>query len=302
MMSNKKLIIIAGPTAIGKTALSIRLAKHYQCPILSFDSRQIYKEMNIGTAKPSTEELAAAEHHFIGTHSIHERYTAGIFEKEALETLDKIFETNEYCIAVGGSGLYINALAYGIDDIPSNEAIRARLKEEWQTFGLEKLAQKVKDVDPEYYEIGDMQNSRRVIRALETFELTHEKYSELRKKTAKKRPFQMAWIGLNTDREILFNQINSRVEIMVKKGLIEEVKSLEPFNQLKALKTVGYSELFSYLKNEIPLEEAIRLIQRNTRHFAKRQVTWFAKNTSVNWFKPDQDEDITHKINQIFLP
>jgi tRNA dimethylallyltransferase len=300
-MRSKLLVIIAGPTAIGKTSLSIELANQYNCPIISFDSRQIYAEMSIGTAKPTETELNQAEHHFIGSHSIHKRYTAGMYETEALAKLDEIFKSHDMCIAVGGSGLYIDALIYGIDDIPADENIREKLKAEWQENGLDLLQERVKKIDPEYYALGDMQNSRRVIRALEVHELTGKTYTELRKKTPKKRPFESLWIGLNMEREKLFERINKRVDIMVQDGLIEEVETLLPWQDLKALKTVGYSELFDYFNNIIPQEKAIELIKRNTRHFSKRQVTWFAKNQDVNWYEPSQKEQIIDKINQNFI-
>jgi tRNA dimethylallyltransferase len=294
----KKLIIVAGPTAVGKTALSIKLAQHYQCPIISFDSRQFYREMNIGTAKPTANELAQAEHHFIGNLSIHDRYTAGIFEREALVKLEEIFQTNDYCIAVGGSGLYIDALAFGIDDIPSDADVRLKLQERWKNEGLEVLQQEVLAVDPEFYHASDMQNSRRVIRALEVFEITGKPYTLLRKKQPKQRPFEMYWVGLNLEREVLFDRINRRVDIMMELGLEEEVKSLFAEKEIKALHTVGYRELFSYMDGEYSKEKAIELIKRNTRYYAKRQITWFKKNEFVNWFLPTETQKIIEEIDK----
>ncbi|MDG1915967.1 MAG: tRNA (adenosine(37)-N6)-dimethylallyltransferase MiaA [Crocinitomix sp.] len=294
----KKLIIVAGPTAAGKTALSIELAQHYQCPIISFDSRQFYREMNIGTAKPTADELAQAEHHFIGNISIHDRYTAGIFEREALVKLEEIFQTNDFCIAVGGSGLYINALAFGIDNIPSDPEVRLKLQERWKNEGLEVLQQEVLAVDPAFYNTSDMQNSRRVIRALEVFEITGKPYTLLRKKQHKKRPFEMYWVGLNLEREVLFDRINRRVDMMMELGLEEEVKSLFDEREIKALHTVGYRELFSFMEGEYSKEKAVELIKRNTRYYAKRQITWFKKNELVNWFSPTETQKIIEEIDK----
>lgn len=296
MNVQKRLIIIAGPTAVGKTALSIRLAKSLQCPILSFDSRQFYEEMTIGTAKPNSHELSEAPHHFIGNLSIKDHYTAGMFEREALARLETIFEENDYCVAVGGSGLYIDALVFGIDDIPTDPEIRANLQSRWKNEGLEVLSEELKRIDPAYYDIADLHNSRRVIRALEVFETTGKTYTELRKKSPKSRPFESHWIGLNLDREILFERINQRVDEMIETGLINEVDALSNLQHLKALKTVGYSELFAFLKGEIDRERAIELIKRNTRQYAKRQITWFKKNELVHWYEPHEIEKIIEEI------
>jgi len=297
-MAVKKLIIVAGPTAVGKTALSIELAQHYNCPIISFDSRQFYREMNIGTAKPSDFELGQAEHHFIGNLSIHDHYTAGIFEREALLKLEAIFESHDFCIAVGGSGLYIDALAFGIDNIPSDPEVRAKLIARWENEGLEVLKNEVLAVDPEFYHASDMQNSRRVIRALEVFEITGKPYTLLRKKKPKQRPFEMYWVGLNLEREELFDRINRRVELMLDLGLEEEVKNLHSNKEIKALHTVGYRELFSFMDGEYSREKAVELIKRNTRYYAKRQITWFKKNELVNWFSPNETEKIIEEISK----
>lgn len=297
-MSTKTLIIVAGPTAVGKTALSIQLAEHFHCPILSFDSRQFYKEMEIGTAKPTTEELAAAEHHFIGSLSIHERYTAGMYEREALEKLADIYNSHDFCIAVGGSGLYIDALTFGIDDIPANDEVRAHFHKRWADEGLDQLKAELQEIDPAYYDIADVMNPRRVIRALEVFKITGKTYTELRKKTTKVRPFNAIWIGLNLERDELFDRINTRVDQMMEKGLLDEVQSLLPHQTCKALKTVGYSELFSYFNNEIDLERAKELIKRNSRQYAKRQITWFKKNELVNWYHPNDFHKIIEEIGK----
>lgn len=295
-----KLIIITGPTAIGKTALSIQLAQHFKCPILSFDSRQFYKEMTIGTAKPDTEELSQAEHHFIGTHTIKDRYTAGMFEREALEKLDTLFKTHEYCIAVGGSGLYIDALAYGIDDIPADADIRKKLNDRWEENGLEELQKELLSIDPDFYHAADIKNPRRVVRALEVFEITGQPYSKLRKRQPKNRPFETYWIGLNVERDLLFDRINKRVDLMIEAGLEEEVKSLIHLREYKALSTVGYTELFHYFDGNMDRETAIERIKKNTRQYAKRQITWFKKNEEVNWFAPNEYDNIVKQINLKF--
>lgn len=297
-MTPKKLIIITGPTAVGKTALSIELAQHYSCPILSFDSRQFYKEMHIGTAKPTPDELAQAQHYFIGSLSIEERYTAGIYEREALELLENVFKDRDYCIAVGGSGLYIDALAFGIDDIPADENVRLMLHERMKTEGLEVLTEEVKQIDPDFYNESDMMNPRRVVRALEVYHITGKKYTELRKQSPKKRPFEMHWIGLNLPREILFDRINTRVDMMMEMGLEEEVRSLFSKRNCKALNTVGYREFFDYFDGEYTREKAVELIKRNTRHYAKRQITWFKKNSLVNWYLPNETAKIIEEIGK----
>jgi len=295
-MTKKKLIIIAGPTAVGKTALSIALANHFKCPILSFDSRQFYAEMSIGTAKPTDAEVAAAEHHFIGNLSIKDRYTAGMYERQALALLETIFEAHDYCIAVGGSGLYIDALAFGIDDIPADENVRMHFHERWANEGLEVLSNELLQIDPAYHAIADLQNPRRVIRALEVHKISGKTYTDLRKKTPKERPFKSHWIGLNLEREELFERINLRVDQMLENGLLAEVHSLIPMQDLKALKTVGYSELFAFINGEIDRERAVELIKRNTRQYAKRQLTWFKKNEFVHWYEPNEIEKIIEEI------
>ena len=294
----KRLIIVVGPTAIGKTSLSIRLAQHYNCPILSFDSRQFYKEMSIGTAKPTSEELSAAKHYFVGNRTTETRYTAGMFEKDALDQINSIFEEQDNCIAVGGSGLYINALAFGIDNIPASESIRADLEKRWKNEGLEVLQEEVKAIDPEYFQSADMQNPRRVMRALEAYKITGKKLSDLRKKAPKKRPFGMKWVGLNLPRPLLFERINKRVDIMLDNGLEAEAKSLYPFKDRKALKTVGYRELFDYFDGVHSKERAIELIKRNTRIYAKRQITWFEKNQAVQWYQPTEFTKIIEELDK----
>lgn len=296
---NKKLIIVAGPTAIGKTSLSIQLAQHFNCPIISFDSRQFYKEMSIGTAKPSKEELAAAKHYFIDSHSVKNIYTAGKYETEALAKLDEIYTTNDYCIAVGGSGLYINALCYGIDEIPTNPEIREKLIARWKNEGLEILVEEVKQVDPDFFSTGDMKNPRRVVRALEVYNTSGKPYSYYRLNQNKPRKFNTLWIGLKMPREVLFERINQRVDDMITAGLVEEAKNLLHLKKLKALNTVGYQELFEYFDGNATLDAAIEQIKRNTRHFAKRQDVWFNKNVEIQWIDTDYLANSLSLINAL---
>lgn len=296
--SHKKLIIVTGPTAVGKTALSIQLAKEFKTVVLSFDSRQFYREMSVGTAKPLTTEMQGIPHYFIDNLSIHDHYTSGMYEKDALEKLDELFNDYDTVIAVGGSGLYINALCYGIDDIPSDPEIREHLIERWKNGELEKMQEEVRLVDPDFYKESDMQNPRRVIRALEVYQKTGKPYSVLRLNTKKRRPFETLWIGLSLDRELLYERINHRVDQMIANGLLEEVKELHPFRSSKALKTVGYQELLDFLDGLHSFEKAIELIKRNSRIYARKQISWFKRNTDIHWFKPDETEEIFKFVSE----
>ena len=293
MADNQKyLIIVAGPTAVGKTALSIDLAKHYNSPVLSFDSRQFYKEMSIGTAKPSDEELAQAKHYFIDSHSINQNYTSGKFEIEALKTLDEIYKTNDICVTVGGSGLYINALVYGIDEMPSDLNIRNKYIDIHLKEGLQPLQDYLDQHNPEVFEFIDRNNHARMIRAIEVIEISGKKFTSFRKNKAKTRHFTPIWIGLEMDREQLYDRINLRVDLMLDAGLEKEVKSLTEHKNHSALKTVGYSEFFSYFDNKIDYEECVRLIKRNSRRYAKKQFTWFKKNEHIQWFDVNNKDEI----------
>ena len=296
LKADKHLIIIAGPTAVGKTSLSTQLAKYYDCPIISYDSRQFYKEMTIGTAKPSHEELSQAEHHFINSRSIKDIYTSGMFEQDAIALLNEIYKKHDYCIAVGGSGLYIDALCYGIDDIPASEELRKQLFERWQNEGLEVLQNEVKLIDPEYFKKADMQNPRRVLRALEVYQLTGKTYTSYRTAPKKERIFNPIWIGLEMELEPLYKRINRRVDDMITNGLVEEVRSLLAFKEQKALKTVGYQEFFDYFDGLENIEKTIELIKRNSRRYAKKQFTWFRKKEEINWFQPKAFESIIVNI------
>jgi tRNA dimethylallyltransferase len=295
---SKTLIIIAGPTAIGKTALAIRLAKHLKTEIISADSRQFYREMNIGTAKPSEAELKEVKHHLINSHSVLDQYNAGDFEKESIQIINKLFIDHEQVIMVGGSGLFINAVCNGFDQLPvASEKIRDHLNKLFAEKGIEFLQERLKKIDPVYHEEVDIFNPQRIIRALEVFESTGKTFSSLRTNLKKQRPFNIVKIGLITDRNILYERINLRVDQMINDGLIEEVESLKSFQHLNPLNTVGYSEIFNYLDGKSNREEAIEKIKQNTRRFAKRQITWFKKSEDINWFKPDELESIIQYLN-----
>lgn len=296
----KTLIVVVGPTAIGKTALAIKLANHLNTEIISADSRQFFREMSIGTAKPTSAELAEAKHHFIDSHSMNDQYNVGDFEKDALDCLQTIFENHDYAILVGGSGLYINAVLYGFDQLPkASEELRKQLNQQLETEGIEPLQKQLKQLDPSYYAEVDLQNPQRVIRALEVCLSTGQPFSSLRNKGVKERDFNIILLGLNTDREILYQRINHRVDLMLKEGLLEEVKNLQDFQHLNALKTVGYTEIFHYLNNEWSYEHAIEKLKQNTRNFAKRQITWFKKNQDIVWFEPNETDKIISYINTL---
>ncbi len=295
----KTLIVVAGPTAIGKTALAIQLARHYNTDIISADSRQLYSEMSVGTARPSEQELQLAKHHFIASHSIHTPITVGEFEEKALERLNDLFKNKDFAILVGGSGLFINAVCKGFDSIPKASAdVRANLNQLYQIEGLENLQQYLLKVDPKYYSEADINNPQRVIRALEVWETSGKPFSSYRINKATLRPFQSVFIGLNTTREELYQRINQRVDLMMTNGLLTEARSLAPYADLSALKTVGYRELFDFLNNKITLEQAVEKIKQNTRRFAKRQLTWFNNQTEMKWFSPDDVSEIIDHINQ----
>ncbi|MDT3402608.1 tRNA (adenosine(37)-N6)-dimethylallyltransferase MiaA [Mucilaginibacter terrae] len=287
MSSSKYLVSIAGPTAIGKTAVAIQLAQHYQTEIISADSRQFYREMSIGTAKPSPDELAAAPHHFIGSHSILDDINVGDFEREGLLILEDLFIKHDVVIMAGGSGLYVKAITAGFDDLPeADPAIRENLNNIFAEHGITALQEKLLEADPVYYAKVDLHNPQRLIRALEVFESTGQPYSSYRKGTSHQRPFNIIKLGLHIPREELYHRINKRVDIMVESGLPDEVKQLLPYRHLNALNTVGYSEIFDYLDGKTDLPTAIAMIKQNTRRFAKRQLTWFRRDKDTCWFAP----------------
>lgn len=299
MTQRKVLVVVVGPTAVGKTSLAIRLAKHYDTSIISADSRQFYREMTIGTAKPSPKELNEAPHYFIDSHSIEQEYTAGDFEREALTVLQRLFVERDLVVAVGGSGLFVRALCQGLDDLPTApKSIRDGLNTRFQVEGLKPLQNYLSQVDPVYFQHADKHNPQRVIRALEVYETSGKPISSFLRAQSQKRPFTCLTIGLNTTREVLYNTINRRVDIMMADGLLNEVKSLLPYRSKPASLTVGYKELFSYLDGQVSLEEAVSKIKQNSRRYAKRQITWFKKHGDTHWFTPNEFEAITERINQ----
>ena len=295
----KHLIVIAGPTGIGKTDLSIRLAKQYQAEIISCDSRQFYREMNNGTAVPNKKDLAEVKHHFIQNLSIENPYTVGDFEKDALTKIDELHQKNDVVIMVGGSGLYIDAVCKGLDDFPKIPTdIRARLNQRLVHEGIESLEQELNKLDPDYHKIVDKSNPHRIIRALEVCLVSGKAFSSFRKKQEKTRTFNTIKIILNRDRETLYERINLRVNKMMKEGLLEEVKNLLPYREFNALQTVGYKELFAYFDGECNLETAIEEIKKNTRRYAKRQMTWFRRDPETLFFNPEEDKNINAYLEQ----
>jgi tRNA dimethylallyltransferase len=281
----KYLITIVGPTAIGKTSLSIALAQHFNCDIISCDSRQFFKEMQIGTAVPSADELAAAQHHFIQNKSIFENYTVGDFEKEAISKLDELFLTNDYVVMVGGSGLYVDAVLKGFDDFPEIDAsVRDEVTSKYEKLGIEYLQTELEKLDPNYFEVVAKENPQRMMRAMEVCIGSGKPYSSFLNQKKNTRNFTPILIGLEAERSVIYDRINQRVDIMINEGLLAEAKALFPNKNLNALQTVGYRELFSYFEGEISLEFAIEEIKKNTRRFAKRQLTWFKRKEEKNWF------------------
>ena len=304
--SDKTLIVLTGPTAVGKTAVSLDIAKHFGIPVINADSRQIFKELRIGTARPTEAEMEEVKHYFVGTLGIEDYYSASLYEQQVLELLDKEFQSHDYALLSGGSMMYIDAVCDGIDDIPTiddqtRETMKRRLKEE----GLEALVEELRRLDPDYYEIVDRQNPRRVVHALEICVMTGKTYTSFRKKESgvrsqessrNVRPFRIIKIGLDRPREELYNRINARVDQMMSDGLLDEVKALYPKKELNALNTVGYKELFDYLDGRWPLEEAVERIKGNTRRYARKQLTWYKKDEHIRWFHPDDKQSLMNYI------
>jgi tRNA dimethylallyltransferase len=289
----KRLIVIVGPTAVGKTAVSLQLASFFKSPIISADSRQIFREMNIGTAKPTVDELAAIKHYFINTHSVTEKYDAAQFGQDALQTISNLFIDHDNLIVCGGSGLYVRAICEGFDDIPEvAPSIREMLTMEYTNHGLVWLQNKMKELDPEYSETIDQQNPQRLMRALEVKIGTGNSISTFQKKNRLKHNFEIVKIGLELARDILYHRIEERMDKMIAEGLFDEAAELYPYRSNNALQTVGYQEIFDFIDARYDKGEAIRLLKRNSRHYAKRQLTWFKKDEEVNWFSPDAVEAI----------
>ena len=292
------LIVVTGPTAVGKTALCIDIAKHYGIPIINADSRQIYRELKIGTATPTEEQLRSVKHYFVGSISIDDYYNASMYEQDVLALLNQ-FKQSPIQLLTGGSMMYIDAVCNGIDDIPTvREDIREEMKRRYVEEGLEALCEDLKRLDPEHYAVVDKQNHRRVIHALEICYQTGTTYTSFRKQEKKQRPFQIVKIGLNIDREELYQRINQRVDQMMADGLLDEVRSLQDKRSNNALNTVGYKEMFTYLDGTWSLEEAVERMKGNTRRYARKQLTWFKRDEEMRWFHPQQQEEILKYISQ----
>lgn len=292
-------MILAGPTAVGKTSLSIQLAKRYKTEIISADSRQFFKETEVGTAKPTDEEMDGVPHHFVNSHSIHDDYNVGQFEKDALMLLDNLFQSQDVIFVVGGSGLYVKALCEGIDEMPAiSPEIRRKLNSEFEQNGIEYLQEQVSESDPEYFKIVDQQNPQRLIRVLELYRATGKNMSFYRAQEKQvERPFNIIKIGLERPREELYDRINLRMDQMISEGLFEEAEKLYPFKDLNALQTVGYSEIFGFLDGEYDREEAVRLLKRNSRRYAKRQMTWFKRDSEFVWFLAEDKDEVTSYLD-----
>ena len=293
----KTLIVITGPTAVGKTALCLDIAKHFDIPIINADSRQIFRELKIGTARPTEEQMREVKHYFVGMLGLEDYYSASLFEQQVLELLEQLFQTHDYALMTGGSMMYIDAVCDGIDDIPTiDEHTRDTMKRRLAEEGLEALCEELRRLDPEYYEIVDRQNPRRVVHALEICMMTGKTYTSFRKREKRERPFQIIKIGLNRPREELYERINHRVDQMMADGLLDEVRSLYPKKELNALNTVGYKELFDYIDGRWSLEEAVERIKGNTRRYARKQLTWYKKDPQICWFNVNEGNKMINYI------
>ena len=298
MMHQDTLVVLLGPTGVGKTELSLRLAETFHVPIVNADSRQVFREIPIGTAAPTAEQQARVRHYFVGTHSLADYYSASLYEQDALQIISQQLSTSHVALLSGGSMMYIDAVCNGIDDIPTiRDDIRLTMKQRLSQEGLPALVEELKQLDPEHYEIVDRQNPRRVVHALEICHQTGRTYTSFRTNTRKQRPFSILKIGLNRDRVELYDRINQRVDQMMQDGLIEEARSVFPLRHLNALNTVGYKELFTHFDGVWPLAEAVERIKGNTRRYMRKQLTWFKRDDSIHWFHPDQYDLILQLIN-----
>lgn len=292
------LIIVLGPTGVGKSDISIQLAKHYHTEIVSADSRQFFSELSIGTAVPSFEDMNEINHHFIQNKSIHHYYNVSEYETEALQLIHELHKRLNPVILTGGSMLYLDTICNGIDDIPTvDPEIRDEVIRWYEANGIEALRRRLQEVDPEYYEEVDRNNPKRMLHAVEVCQMTGKTFTSFRTRTVKERPFRIIKIGINQDRKVLYNRINERVLRMMDAGLLEEARSVYPYRSLNSLNTVGYKELFMYFDGDCTLDEAVDLIQRNTRKYARKQLTWFRRDQQIKWFEPDQIEEIIEYID-----
>ncbi len=292
------LIVITGPTAVGKTLLTLDMAKHYGIPVINADSRQIYREMKIGTASPTDEQLQEVMHYFVGNKSVDDYYNASMYEHDVMEVVSRLDPSRPYLLS-GGSMMYIDAVCHGIDDIPTvREDIRKEMKQRYETEGLEALCDDLKRLDPEHYAIVDRQNHRRVIHALEICYQTGKTYTSFRTQAKKQRPFRIVKIGLNRDREELYLRINARVDQMMSDGMLDEARRLYEKRHVNALNTVGYKELFAYMDGQWSLDEAVERIKGNTRRYARKQLTWYKRDAEMQWFHPEQQQEILNYIAQ----
>ncbi len=298
-MENKpNLLVLLGPTGVGKTNISLRLAEYFDCPIVSSDSRQFYRELKIGTATPTKQQLSRVKHYFIGSHSIFDDYSAGQYELDAIKLLAELFENHKVVLLVGGSMMYIDTICNGIDDIPT---VNAEIRKYWlDTFagkGLYYIQEELKRLDPKHYEEVDLQNHKRVLHALEVCTITGKPFSDIRIGKRKERPFNILKIGLNRSREELYNRINSRVDEMMAEGLLQEAEKFYEHRQLNTLNTVGYKELYEYMDGNWSLEFAVNMIKQDSRRYAKRQLTWFNRDKEINWFHPDNEPEIVEFVH-----
>ena len=298
-MKAKKLIVITGPTAVGKTDLCMEVAEHLDIPIINADSRQLFRELKIGTASPTPEQMSRVKHYFVGMLGIDDYYSASMYEQDVMTLLQQLFKSSDYALLSGGSMMYIDAVCNGIDDIPTvDDETRATMKRRLAEEGLEALVEELRQLDPEHYETVDRQNPRRVVHALEICHMTGKTYTSFRKAQKKQRPFSIIKIGLNREREELYNRINKRVDNMMQKGLLDEARSMLPHRGVNALNTVGYKELFNHFDGLWSLDEAVERIKGNTRRYARKQLTWFKRDEQMAWFHPNDQESIMKYISQ----
>ena len=296
---SKTLIVITGPTAVGKTELCLDIAKHFGIPIINADSRQIYRDLKIGTAAPTEEQLRQVRHYFVGTLGLTDYYSASMYEEQVMQLLNELFQTSDYALMAGGSMMYIDAVCNGIDDIPTvDDDTRAKLKKRLSDEGLEALCEELHQLDPEHYEIVDKKNPRRVIHALEICHMTGKTYTSFRTNIRKNRPFRIVKIGLTRERETIYDRINKRVDLMMQAGLLDEARHLYHLKHLNALNTVGYKEMFTHIDGTWTLDEAVERLKGNTRRYARKQLTWFKNDSQMTWFSPNDKQLILNHIKQ----